>query len=114
MTPMCNTCANTGVALSLGLSGNNLCDRCIGANDLIYMQRVNEVSLYAFKNHVRNSTGTFVLPAHVVVGRQELAPDKVEVTVQFDHSVWTGNARTKVLPVMVTLKRSKKIDTEEL
>ncbi len=113
MTPTCNVCQAKGTT-SLSLSGNSVCDRCIGTADIIYMQRVNEVSLYAFKNHVRNATGTFVLPAYVVVGRQELAPDKVEVIVQFDHSVWNGSARSKTFPVMVVLKRSKKIDTEEL
>lgn len=113
MTPICNACASLGT-LNLSISGRNLCDRCIGRDDENFMRAVNQVSMYVFKNCVRNASGTFVLAAHVTTGRSELAPDKVEVIVQFDHSVWTGSVTTKVLPVPIVLKRVKKIDTEIL
>lgn len=114
MTPICNECAATNTALNLSISGRQLCDICIGHEDRDYMQRVNEVSMYVFKNCVRNASGTFVLAAHVTVGRSELAPNKIEVMVQFDHSIWKGSVYSKTFPVLCVLKRSKKIDTEEL
>jgi hypothetical protein len=107
MNAICNECALQDYSVSLSVGGQMLCDKCIGAEDEKHMRKVNTVSMYVFKNHVSNLTKTFVLPANVCLGRSDLAPDKVEVMVVFDHSIWQGTTTAKVFPTMITLKRTK-------
>jgi hypothetical protein len=109
MNPICNLCGRLEQSgLIYGFTGKLLCRECIGDEDKEYMKQLNSISMLLFKNHVSNPTKTFTLPAAVVTGRSELAPDKTEVQVVFDNSVWRGVTYDRVFPIEITLKRTKK------